>query len=307
MIDNLNELRGFLKLARAGSFTKAAAQLGVSQSALSHSIRGLEARLGLKLFHRTTRSVSPTEAGERLYARLSPLFDSIEHEIHDLLNAQGKLQGRLRINATEHAFSFVLWDKLQRFMAAHPEVSLELIADNRFIDIVAEGFDAGIRLGDDLAKDMIAVRVSPDIPTCTAASPDFLARHGIPSHPHELETLPCIAMRLPTHGGILPWEFTDPQDRRRKLMVQPQGRFIANHAKLLTRAACQGHGLIWMPRDVITAELADGRLQSVLDDWAIVFPGYHLYYANRRAGSPLLQALIAVLQTTPEASSPASR
>lgn len=299
MTDNLNELRGFLKVAQTGSFTRAAAQMGVSQSALSHSIRNLEERLGLKLFHRTTRSISPTEAGERLYERLTPHFEGIAQEISDLLNAQGSLKGRLRINGNEHVLTCVLWDRLQQFMVEHPNVSLELVAENRFIDIVAEGFDAGIRLGDDVAQDMIAVRISEDIQLCVAASPAFLARHGTPATPLALGDFPCIAMRLPTHGGILNWEFIDPKPPRKTLSIQPRGRFIANDATLLERAACAGLGLIWTPRDAITTELAEGRLKTVLDDWAISFPGYHLYYPNRRAGSPLLQALVDSLGKKP--------
>ena len=299
MKENLNDLRTFLLVAQSGSFTKAAAQLGVSQSALSHAVRALEERLKIKLLHRTTRSMSTTEAGERLYQRLLPLFDHIDQEICDVRSAEGGLTGHLRINGTEHALTHVLWEKFQSFMRLYPHVSLELVADNRFIDIVAERFDAGVRLGDDVAKDMIAVRISADLRMCVAAAPDYLARHGTPQTPRDLTEHACLSMRLQTHGGLLHWEFADPKRKGKTVTVQvdqTNGAFIANNATLLQKAACAGMGLIWTPRDAIKAELDAGNLQTVLDDWAIAYPGYHLYYPNRRADSPLFRALVEALR-----------
>lgn len=296
MTENLNDLRTFLLVAQTGSFTKAAKQMNVSQSALSHAVRNLETRLGIKLFHRTTRSIATTEAGERLYRRLLPLFDHIDSEISGILSEQGSLQGSLRINGNEHAFRYVLWEKFERFMQQHPGISLELISENRLIDIVAERYDAGIRLGDDIAKDMISMKISDDMQMCVAASPDYLAQHGTPRTPHELTGHTCLSLRLLTYGNLLNWEFADPVQHGKTVSVQTGGRFTANTSELLIRAACAGHGLIWIPRDSITAELASGRLKTVLDDWAVRYPGYHLYYPNRRAGSPLLQALVECLR-----------
>ncbi|UOO80895.1 LysR family transcriptional regulator [Uruburuella testudinis] len=295
MAENLNDLRTFIAVAQTGSFTKAAAQTGVSQSAVSHSMRALESRLGVKLFHRTTRSISTTEAGERLYRHLLPLFENIDQEISNVLNEQENLRGSLRVNGSIHVFESVLWAKFEHFLQVYPDVSLELVAENRFIDIVAERFDAGIRLGDDVAKDMIAVRLSPDMQMCVAAAPAYLAQYGTPQTPADLSAHQCLAMRLPTHGGLLAWEFTNPDDGK-TVKIRPQGRFTANSGFLLQNAAAAGHGLMWTPRDSITEKLSSGRLKTVLDDWAITYPGYYLYYPNRRSGSPLLQALVEVLR-----------
>lgn len=296
MKENLDSLRAFLKVAETGSFTRAAAQMGVSQSALSHSIRNIETRLGMKLFHRTTRSISTTDAGERLHQRLAPLFDTIDQEIGALQSSQGQLRGSLRVNGSEHALCAELWPKFERFMQDNPGVSLELVADNRFIDIVTERFDAGIRLGDDVARDMIAVRVSPDMQMCVAASPAWLKRHATPDTPAALNAHECIGMRLPTHGGLLPWEFSEPAPKGKVVKIQPAARFTANNGQLLRLAALAGHGLIWTPRESIIEDIRAGTLQTVLNDWAISFPGHHLYYPNRRASSPLLKALVEALQ-----------
>ncbi|KGQ70039.1 LysR family transcriptional regulator [Chelonobacter oris] len=295
MPENLNDLRTFLSVAETASFTKTAAQLGVSRSAVSHSIRQLESRMGIKLFHRTTRSIATTEAGETLYQQLQPLFDDIDHKISATLSAQKQLRGSLRINGMEHAVSFVLWEKLQQFVRRFPDIALEIATEIRFVDIVAERFDAGIRMGDNVAKDMIAVRVSPDIDMCVAASPDYLNRHGTPHTPQDLTAHQCIKLRLPTHGGILDWEFSEPTSRA-LITVSPQGRFTANTPALMEQAALAGWGLVWAPRFSVRRQLAAGELHSVLDDWAATLPGYYLYYPNRRTHSPLLNALVDVLR-----------
>ncbi|MFC0820477.1 LysR family transcriptional regulator [Moraxella marmotae] len=296
MSENLNDLRTFLLVAETGSFTKAAAQLGVSQSALSHAVRGLETRLGVKLLNRTTRNVSTTAAGEQLQQRLRPLFDDIDEQINALGSFRNSLSGTLRINSTEHALGTVLWQKFQQFMQRYPDIRLELTCETRFSNIVAERFDAGIRLGDDVEKDMIAVRVSDDLRMCVAASPAYLARHGTPKTPFELTEHQCGAMRLMTLGNLLVWEFADPLNEGKVAKVQPQGQFIANQTNLLVQFALADLGLIWIPTDSIQAQLADGRLLTVLDDWAMVYQGYHLYYPSRRADSPIFQALVKSLK-----------
>ncbi|HBO37659.1 MAG TPA: LysR family transcriptional regulator [Pasteurellaceae bacterium] len=296
MKENLNDLRAFLVVARSGSFTKAGAQLGVSQSALSHSIRGIEERLKIKLFNRTTRSISTTEAGERLYQRLSPLFDNIDNEINQLSELRNTVSGTLRINGNEHVFRYVLGEKFERFMQCYPEVNLELVVENRFIDIVAERFDAGIRLGCDVAKDMIAVRISEDMHMCTVASPDYLAKYGTPQTPYDLTEHQCLLYRLAGNGGIMPWEFLDPKVKDRIVKVQPQGRFITSGGFLQQRFAVNGQGILWTPSDSVQAELATGELVRILDKWDMYYEGYHLYYPHRCQDSPLFRALVEALK-----------
>ncbi|HGO5822630.1 TPA: LysR family transcriptional regulator [Mannheimia haemolytica] len=295
MKENLNDLRAFLLVAQTGSFTKAAAQMGVSQSALSHSIRGIEERLKIKLFHRTTRSISTTEAGERLYQRLLPLFDEIDQEVNGLSEFRNALKGTLRINGNEHVFRDVLADKFAEFANTYPEVALELVAEDRFVDIVAERFDAGIRLGADVAKDMIALRISPDVKMTAAASPDYLAQHSTPKTPFDLTEHHCLKHRLATLGGILAWEFRDPITKK-IVKFQPQGNLTANNGFLLQHYAKQGLGILWSPQDSIQTDLDNGSLVPILTDWAMQYEGYHLYYPNRRQNSPLLKALIDLLR-----------
>lgn len=295
MKENLNDLRAFLKVAETGSFTKAAAQMGVSQSALSHSIRGIEERLKLKLFHRTTRSISTTDAGEQLFQRILPLFAEIDREIDELGEFRNSITGSLRINGNEHCFRYVLADKFAQFAQHYPEVNLELVAEDRFVDIVAERFDAGIRLGNDVAKDMIAVRISPDLQMVAAASPNYLTQHGTPKTPFDLIQHHCLKHRLATFGGIMVWEFFDPKTKK-TVKVQPQGSITANNGFLLKNYASQGLGIIWTPQDSIQAELDSGELVPVLADWAMNYGGYYLYYPDRRQHSPLFQALVRSLR-----------
>lgn len=288
MKENLNDLRAFLVVARVGSFTKAAQLLGVSQSALSHCIRGIEDRLHIKLLQRTTRSIATTGAGERLYQKLSPLFDVIDDELNALSAMRDTVRGRLRINGTEHAIA-QLWPKFARFLRDYPGVELELVGESRFADIVAERFDAGIRLGDDLERDMIAVRVSPDMRMCVVASPAYLAAHGTPQTPSALAAHRCINLIL-SSGEPLVWEFLDPHSGK-VVKIRTTGRFAANRA-VLVEATLADFGLLWTPRDVVQARLADGTLVEVLADWAISYTGYHLYYPHRRADAPLFRALV---------------
>lgn len=293
-MENLNDLRAFVLVAQYKSFTKAGALLGVSASALSHTIKNLEVRLKTTLLNRTTRSTSTTEAGEQLYRQLLPLLGDIDQCVSDLSHFRDTLQGRLRINANDHAFIFALWEKFQRFMETYPEVELELISDNKFTDIVAEGFDAGIRLGDDVSKDMIAVRISDDMQMCVVGSPDYFAKYGTPQQPDDLANHRCIRFRLPTSGGIMAWEFQLEDGKIHKF--QPQSNLITGSSRLIAHACLNGQGLNWTPKDSVTDELASGQLVEVLADYAVSYEGYHLYYPNRRQGSPLFRALVDELK-----------
>ncbi|MGX2969434.1 LysR family transcriptional regulator [Ursidibacter sp. B-7004-1] len=291
--ENLNDLRAFVVVARTGSFTKAGLQLGISQSALSHCIRALEKRLNIKLFYRTTRSVSTTEAGEQLYQRLSPLFEHIYQELDSLNAFRSSLKGTLRINGNEHVFRYVLPPKFLKFTQTYPDVQLELAIENRFVDIVAERFDAGIRLGSDIAKDMIAVRISPDLTMCAVASPSYLERYGTPKTPYDLTEHRCLLHRL-SSGGVMNWEFIDPLNKR-VIKVQPQGSFASNGGFLQHDYAVNGIGILWTPEDTVINELQSGQLIRLLPDWEISYEGYHLYYPNRHH-SPLLRALIEMIR-----------
>lgn len=295
MQENLNDLRAFLLVAQTGSFTKAAAQIGVSQSALSHTIRGLEERLKIKLFHRTTRSISTTEAGEQLYQRLSPLFDDIDKEINELSAFQNTIKGNLRINATEFVFSYLVWDKLQQFMHQYPEVNLELVAETRFTNIVAERFDAGIRLGGDVEKDMIAVKVADELRICTVASPAYLAQYGTPQTPDELTKHRCLHLRLPTSGGLLDWEFKHPQTEE-IIKMKLSSYFISNNNNLLRKAVLSDLGIAWIPYEIVKEDIVAGRLVSLLADWNMHYQGIYLYYPNRHGNSTLFKALVKALK-----------
>ena len=295
MKENLNDLRAFLVVAQQGSFTKAARQMGVSPSALSHSIRGVEERLQVKLFNRTTRSVSTTDAGERLYQRLLPLFDGIDREVDALSEVRDAVRGKVRINGTRHVFDHVLRERIGRFVQTHPEIEVELVGDSRFVDIVADRFDFGIRLGDDVEKDMIAVRVSPDMRMCVVATPAYLTVHGTPQTPADLVHHECIRMLL-ADGSALVWEFADPAQPGRVAKVQPQGRFASNLEGCLRSALQHGQGLLWTPQDTVADLLAAGQVVPVLEDWAISYPGYHLYYPNRHHQSPVFRAVVEALR-----------
>lgn len=295
MKENLNDLRAFLVVAQQGSFTKAARQMGVSPSALSHSIRGVEERLQVKLFNRTTRSVSTTDAGERLYQRLLPLFDGIDREVDALSEVRDAVRGKVRINGTRHVFDHVLRERIGRFVQTHPEIEVELVGDSRFVDIVADRFDFGIRLGDDVEKDMIAVRVSPDMRMCVVATPAYLTVHGTPQTPADLVHHECIRMLL-ADGSALVWEFADPAQPGRVAKVQPQGRFASNLEGCLRSALLHGQGLLWTPQDTVADLLSAGEVVPVLEDWAISYPGYHLYYPNRHHQSPVFRAVVEALR-----------
>ncbi|RWQ22027.1 LysR family transcriptional regulator [Mesorhizobium sp.] len=291
--DNLNELTAFLAVAREESFTRAAAKLGVSQSALSHTVRALEERLGVRLLTRTTRSVSPTEAGERLARTVGPRLDEIEAEIAALSALREKPAGTIRITAGEHAADAILWPALAKFLPDYPDIKVEIIVDYSLTDIVAERFDAGVRLGEQVARDMIAVRIGPDMRMAVVGSPAYFAKWPKPRTPQDLTTHNCINLRLPTYGGLYAWEF---EKAGRELKVRVEGQLVFNTAALRMNAVLAGLGLAYLPEEQVTALLADGRLVRVLADWCAPFPGYHLYYPSRRQATPAFSLLVDALR-----------
>lgn len=291
--EKFDDLFAFVAVAREGSFTKAAAQLGVSQSALSHTIRGLEARLGLRLLTRTTRSVSPTEAGDRLLQTLRPRFEEIEYEIAALSELQDKPAGTIRITAAEHAANSVLWPKLAKFLPDYPDINVEVIVDYGLNDIVAQRYDAGIRLGDQVEKDMIAVRIAPDLRMAVVATPTYFSKHSPPQEPQDLASHVCINLRLPTKGGLYAWEF---EKNGHELKVHVQGQLVFNSSAPILRAALAGFGVAYVPEDMAHQHITEGRLHRVLEDWCSSYQGYHIYYASRRQSSHAFSLLINALR-----------
>ena len=291
--ENLNDLLAFLAVAREGSFTRAAAQLGVSQSALSHTIRALESRLGVRLLTRTTRSVSPTEAGERLLLTVGPRFEEIEAELAALSELRDKPAGTIRITTAEHAANTILWPKLAKLLPDYPDVKVEITVDYRLTDIVAERYDAGVRLGDQVAKDMIAVRIGPDMRMAVVGTPAYFARRPQPKTPQDLAAHDCINLRLPTYGGLLAWEF---ERNGHALKAHVQGQWVFNSSTPILRAVLAGFGLAYVPEDMVREHVTDGRLERVLEDWCPTFPGYHLYYPSRRQSSPAFALLVNTLR-----------
>jgi DNA-binding transcriptional LysR family regulator len=290
---NVNDLIAFLAVAKEQSFTRAAAKLGTSQSALSHTIRGLEERLGLRLLTRTTRSVSPTEAGERLLRTVGPRLDEIEAELAALSELRDKPAGTVRITAGEHAADAILWPALERLLPDYPDIKVEVIVDYGLTDIVAERYDAGIRLGEQVAKDMIAVRIGPDISMAVVGSPSYFAKRKRPKTPQDLTAHDCINLRLPTYGGLYAWEF---EKGGRELKVRVEGQLVFNNIALRLSAALAGHGLAYIPEAQVQAHLAEGRLVRVLADWCPPFSGYHLYYPSRRQSSPAFALIVDALR-----------
>ncbi|QQO17480.1 LysR family transcriptional regulator [Bradyrhizobium diazoefficiens] len=290
---DVNDLLAFFAVARERSFTRAAAQLGVSQSALSHTVRALEERLGLRLLARTTRSVAPTEAGERLLRNVAPRFDEIEAELSALTALRATPSGTLRITTGEHAAQTILWPTLARLMPRYPDVKIELVLDNGLTDIVAERYDAGVRLGEQVAKDMIAVRIGPEMRMAVVGAPAYFAARPKPKRPHDLTEHNCINIRLPTYGGIYAWEF---EKRGRAMKVRVDGQLIFNNGLLRMNAVLAGLGLAYLPEDLVKREIANGRLIHVLADWCAPFAGYHLYYPSRRQPTPAFAVLVEALR-----------
>ena len=290
---NVNDLIAFLAVARTRSFTRAAAQLGVSQSALSHTIRGLEERLGLRLLTRTTRSVAPTEAGERLLRNVGPHLDEIDAEIDALSDLKEKPSGTIRINSSEHAAETLLWPRLAEFLPHYPDVNVEIWADYTLADIVAERFDAGVRLGEQVARDMVAVRIGPDERFVVVGSPAYLDGRDRPLHPQDLLAHRCINLRLPTSGGLYAWEF---EKDGHELKVRVEGQLVFNRLGPVLKAALASFGLAFLPEELVLPHIAAGRLVELLGDWTPPFPGYHLYYPSRRQISPAFALLVEALR-----------
>jgi DNA-binding transcriptional LysR family regulator len=290
---NVNDLLAFLAVAQERSFTRAAAKLGVSQSALSHTIRGLEERLGLRLLTRTTRSVAPTEAGDRLLRGVGPRFEEIDAELAALGELREKPAGTVRITAGEHPAYAILWPALEKLLPDYPDIRVEIVIDYGLSDIVTERFDAGVRLGEQVARDMIAVRIGPDMRMAVVGAPAYFARRPRPKTPQDLTAHDCINLRLPTYGGLYPWEF---EKGGRELKVRVEGRLVFNNIALRLNAAIAGLGLAYLPEDQVQTHLADGRLIRVLADWCPPFPGYHLYYPSRRQPTPAFVPLVDALR-----------
>ncbi|MHB9445205.1 LysR family transcriptional regulator [Mesorhizobium sp. RSR565B] len=289
----MKDLLWFVAVARERSFTRAAAKLGTSQSTLSSTIKELEARLGVRLLTRTTRSVSPTDAGERLFQSLVPRFEEIESDLASLVAFRDKPSGTVRITLSDHALQTTVWPKLQPLLSDNPDVRVELYSDNGMKNIVEERFDAGVRLGESIDRDMIAVRIGPDWRLVAVASPDYFSRHPVPTAPQDLVDHDCINMRQATFGGLYAWEFArDGRDLR----VRVEGQLTFNSSIPMIEAATSGFGIAYVPENLVSHHIAEGRLRLVLDDWSPPFAGYHLYYPSRRQLSPAMAVIIDALR-----------
>jgi DNA-binding transcriptional LysR family regulator len=287
------DLVAFLAVARERSFTRAAAQLGVSPSALSHTIRKLEERVGVRLLTRTTRSVSATDAGERLLRSIGPHFDEIRREVEGLSELREKPAGTIRITAADHPAETILWPVLEKLLPQYPDIHVEISVDDAFRDIAQERFDAGVRLGEQVAKDMIAVPIGADVRMAVVGAPTYFDLHERPGTPHDLAEHNCISLRLRTLGGMYAWEF---EKGGRELKVRVEGQVAFNDGGLIIKAARAGLGLAYVFRDTVEAELADGSLIAVLSEWTPPFAGYHLYYPSRRQQSPAFAVLLEALR-----------
>src|SRR5438128_4941179 len=291
--ENFNDLLAFLTVAREGSVTKAAAKLGVSQPALSHTIRGLEARLGLRLLTRTTRSVSPSEAGERLLQTVGHRFEEIEAELESLSELREKPAGTIRISAGEHAVNAILSPVLTKFLPRYPDIKVAIIIDYGLPDVVAQRYDAGVRAGEQVAKDMIAVRIGPDIRMAVVGAPSYFAKRSPPKKPQDLTEHNCINLRLPTYGGLYAWEFEKGDG---ELKVRVEGQLVLNGTSQMLNAALAGLGLAYVPEDLAQPHIDRGHLARVLEDWCPPYSGYHLYYPSRRQSSPAFALLVDALR-----------
>lgn len=291
--ENLNDLVAFVTVARERSFTRAAAQLGISQSALSQTIRLLEARLDVRLLTRTTRSVSPTEAGERLFQSLGPHFDEIDAELQALSEVREKPSGTVRITAADYTIDFLLWPKLNELLPKYPDIKVDLVVDYGLTDIVAERFDAGVRMGDQIAKDMISVPISAAVRFAVVGAPAYMAGRTVPTNPQDLLGHNCINLRLPTYGNTYAWEF---EKGDQDLKVRVEGQLAFNSVHNILAAALAGHGLAFVPEEMVAPHLAEGRLVRMLEDWCPPWEGYHLYYPSRRQTLPALRVIVDALR-----------
>jgi DNA-binding transcriptional LysR family regulator len=290
---NLNDLAAFLTVARERSFTRAAAKLGLSQSSLSHLIRDLETRLGIRLLTRTTRSVSATEAGERLLNTVGPKLEEVESELASLSELRDKPSGTIRLTSTDYGTDTVLWPKLLTFLRKYPEIKVEILTDYGLTDIVSQRYDAGVRPGEQVAKDMIAVRIGPDIRMAVVGAPSYFRDRPEPKKPQDLVHHSCINLRLPTRGGLYVWEF---EKGNRELKVRVEGQLTFNGTAQMLNAALSGFGLAYVPDDLAQPHLAKQRLKRVLEDWCQPYSGYHLYYPSRRQPSAAFGLLVDALR-----------
>ncbi|MBY5660488.1 LysR family transcriptional regulator [Rhizobium leguminosarum] len=291
--ESVNDLMAFLAVAREKNFTRAAAKLGVSQSALSHTVRQLETRLGIRLLTRTTRAVSLTDAGEQLFQGVGPHFDEIDAQLDALTELRDRPAGNIRITASDHAIKWIIWPKLQRFLPNNPDIKVELIRENGLSDIVTERFDAGVRMGEQVAKDMISTRIGPDFPFAVVGTPSYFDSKGVPEHPQDLVRHNCINERLPTYGGFWAWEF---EDDGKEIRIRVEGQLAFNNAYQSVAAALDGLGLAYVPEDIALPHIAEGRLRRVLEAFSPHWDGYHLYYPSRRQSSPAFVALVDALR-----------
>jgi DNA-binding transcriptional LysR family regulator len=291
--DEAGDLLAFMAVAREGNFTRAAAKLATSQSALSHTVRRLETRLGLRLLTRTTRRVALTEAGERLLRTIDPAFTAIDDGIAALSELRDKPAGTIRMTTSEHAAQTILWPTLSPLLRSYPDIHLDLVIDAGLTDIVAERFDAGVRLGESIAKDMVAVRIGPVLRMAVVAAPAYFAQHPKPQLPQDLAEHRCINIRMATAGGLYAWELGKGS---RDLNVRVDGQLVFNNSRIAVRAAIDGLGLAWVLEDLVADALADGTLVRVLSDWCPAFPGYHLYYPSRRQPSAAFSLIVDALR-----------
>lgn len=293
MRENLTDLLSFATVAQEGSFTRAATRLGVTQSALSHALKGLEARLGQPLLNRSTRSVSTTEAGERLLRIVAPQFEQIEVELAALTGMRDKPAGNLRITAPEHAAETILWPVLATLLPDYPDIHVEVVTEQSLTDIVAERFDAGVRIGEHVEKDMVVARIGPPLRMAIVGAPTYFADRPRPNHPEDLTGHRCINLRRPTRGGVFPWEF---ERNGQELAVRVEGQVAFTNLHLIRSAALSGIGLAYLPEDLVEGPVAQGKLVRVLEDWCAPFPGYHLYYPSRRQPTPAFTILAEALR-----------
>lgn len=291
--DNINDILAFLVLARERSFTRAAAKLGITQSALSHIMRGLETRLGVRLLTRTTRSVSPTEAGERLLKTVGPRLEEIEAEIAAISELGDKPAGTIRITAIDHVIDTVLWPRLAKILPQYPDLRIEISSDYRMVDVAAERFDIGVRFGDQVEKDMVAVRLTPDVQMMIVGSPGYFETHRVPTSPQDLLKHNCITLRLSSSGGIYAWELRNGD---RELEARVSGQATFNSAYQMLNAALSGCGLAFVPEEMAGPHVREGRLLSVMENWCPAFPGLHAYYPSRRHSSRALALVIDAIR-----------
>ncbi len=291
--EELGDLWVFQAVVEEGSFTRAAARLGTSQSSVSHAIRRLEQRLNVQLLNRTTRSMAATEAGQQLLQTLRPAFGQIAEQLERLNSFRQEISGHIRLTATKFAAESILLSVVNRLLAQHPQLQIEVSVDQQLLDLAAQGFDAGVRLGEQVAKDMVAVRISPDLRMLVAGSPDYFSRHAKPDIPQDLTGHNCINLRLPTSGGLYVWEFSK---EGRELNVRVNGQLICNEPDLVTKAAIAGAGLCFQPEDALAPAIAAGELLPVLEDWCPQFAGYHLYFPSGRQHSAAFRLLIDALK-----------